>query len=43
MFSGVKLAVASGKTGDVIGYDEGLGYIMLSVQGVLDTAGMFMR
>ena len=39
----MKLAVASGIVGEVTGYDEGLGYIMLSVQGVLDTTGMFMR
>ena len=36
-------AVASGIVGEVTGYAEGLGYVMLSVQGVLDTAGMFMR
>jgi hypothetical protein len=37
------LAVASGIVGEVTGYDEGFGDVMLSVQGVLDTAGMVMR
>ena len=37
------LAVASGIVGEVTGYVEGFGYVMLSVQGVLDTAGMVMR
>jgi ABC-type nitrate/sulfonate/bicarbonate transport system permease component len=43
VISGMKLAVASGIVGVVLGSAEGLGYVMLSVQGVRDTAGMFMR
>ena len=46
VFSGMKiavvLAVAGAIVGEFIGSAEGLGYLMLSVQGVLDTAGMFM-
>jgi NitT/TauT family transport system permease protein len=46
VFSGMKiavvLAVAGAIVGEFIGSAQGLGYLMLSVQGVLDTAGMFM-
>ena len=46
LFSGMKiavvLAVAGAIVGEFIGSAQGLGYLMLSVQGVLDTAGMFM-
>jgi len=46
IFSGMKisvvLAVAGAIVGEFIGSAQGLGYLMLSVQGVLDTAGMFM-
>jgi NitT/TauT family transport system permease protein len=46
VFSGMKiavvLAVAGAIVGEFIGSARGLGYLMLSVQGVLDTAGMFM-
>jgi NitT/TauT family transport system permease protein len=46
VFSGMKiavvLAVAGAVVGEFIGSAQGLGYLMLSVQGVLDTAGMFM-
>lgn len=46
VFSGMKiavvLAVAGAIVGEFIGSAQGLGYVMLSVQGVLDTAGMFM-
>lgn len=46
LFSGMKiavvLAVAGAVVGEFIGSAQGLGYLMLSVQGVLDTAGMFM-
>jgi NitT/TauT family transport system permease protein len=38
----VVLAVAGAIVGEFIGSAQGLGYLMLSVQGVLDTAGMFM-
>jgi NitT/TauT family transport system permease protein len=46
VFSGMKiavvLAVAGAIVGEFIGSAQGLGYLMLSFQGVLDTAGMFM-
>jgi len=46
IFSGMKIsvvfAVAGAIVGEFIGSNQGLGYLMLSVQGVLDTAGMFM-
>lgn len=46
IFSGMKIAtvfaVAGAIVGEFIGSSQGLGYLMLSVQGVLDTAGMFM-
>jgi len=46
IFSGMKvaavLAVAGAIVGEFIGSDRGLGYVMLSVQATLDTAGMFM-
>lgn len=46
IFSGMKIAVvfavAGAIVGEFIGSSEGLGFLMLSVQGVLDTAGMFM-
>jgi NitT/TauT family transport system permease protein len=46
IFSGMKIsvvfAVAGAIVGEFIGSAQGLGYLMLSVQGVLDTAGMFM-
>ena len=46
IFSGMKisvvLAVAGAIVGEFIGSAEGLGYLMMSVQGRLDTAGMFM-
>jgi NitT/TauT family transport system permease protein len=46
VFSGMKisvvLAVAGAIVGEFIGSAQGLGYLMMSVQGVLDTAGMFM-
>jgi NitT/TauT family transport system permease protein len=46
IFSGMKIAVvfavAGAIVGEFIGSSEGLGFVMLSVQGVLDTAGMFM-
>ena len=38
----VVLAVAGAIVGEFIGSAEGLGYLMMSVQGRLDTAGMFM-
>jgi NitT/TauT family transport system permease protein len=38
----VVLAVAGAIVGEFIGSAQGLGHLMLSVQGVLDTAGMFM-
>jgi NitT/TauT family transport system permease protein len=46
VFSGMKiavvLAVAGAIVGEFIGSAQGLGYLLMSVQGVLDTAGMFM-
>ncbi len=46
IFSGMKIsvvfAVAGAIVGEFIGSAAGLGYLMMSVQGVLDTAGMFM-
>ncbi len=46
IFSGMKIsvvfAVAGAIVGEFIGSAQGLGYLMMSVQGVLDTAGMFM-
>jgi NitT/TauT family transport system permease protein len=46
IFSGMKIsvvfAVAGAIVGEFIGSAEGLGYLMMSAQGRLDTAGMFM-
>ena len=45
-FSGTKiavvLAVAGAIVGELVGSAQGLGYLMPSAQGVLDTAGRFM-
>ncbi len=46
IFSGMKvaaiLAVAGAVVGEFLGSDKGLGYLMLQVQGTLDTPAMFM-
>src|SRR5258706_2340069 len=46
IFSGMKvaaiLAVAGAIVGEFLGSDRGLGYLMLQVQGTLDTPAMFM-
>lgn len=46
IFSGMKvssiLAVAGAIVGEFIASENGLGYLMIQVQAVLDTAGMFM-
>lgn len=46
VFSGMKvgaiLAVAGAIVGEFIASDQGLGYLMIQVQAVLDTAAMFM-
>ena len=46
IFSGMRvaavLAVAGAVVGEFIGSDRGLGYIMMSLQAVLDTPAMFM-
>jgi hypothetical protein len=39
----MRRSTACGIVGEVTGYGEGFGYVMFSVQGVLDTAGMVMR
>lgn len=46
VFSGMKVAavfaVAGAVVGEFVGSERGLGFLMLSVQATLDTAGMFM-
>ncbi|MEQ8503458.1 MAG: ABC transporter permease subunit, partial [Sneathiellaceae bacterium] len=46
IFSGMKvgsiLAVAGAIVGEFIASENGLGYLMIQVQSVLDTAAMFM-
>jgi len=46
IFSGMRvaavLAVAGAIVGEFIGSDQGLGYLMMSLQATLDTPGMFM-